>query len=228
MTIDGPSGVGKGTISMRLSCQLGWHLLDSGAIYRCLAYAVQWAGIALDNQAGITQIAQNLDISFHQSSDKQLTIYLAGENISQAIRTDDISVISSKIAGFATVRSALLDRQRQFAQPPGLIADGRDMGTVVFPDADLKIFLNASHDERVKRRFLQLQQKHTKISLQQVEQELLARDQRDSRRKVAPLKAAKDAIVIDTTDLTVEQVLATILDAAQAKGINLVIKQDSD
>ncbi len=219
ITIDGPSGVGKGTVSMRLAKQLKWHLLDSGAIYRCLAYVVQLHGVALDDEQGIFQVAQNMDIHFGQSSNGQLIIKLADDNISQAIRTDEISVISSKISGFASVRTALLARQRDFARLPGLIADGRDMGTVVFPDASLKLYLHASDDERVKRRYLQLQQKNASIDREQVKKDMLARDQRDSCRKVAPLKPAVDAIVIDTTDLSIDEVLAVILGMMREKSM---------
>ena len=202
ITIDGPSGTGKGTVSQLLAQHLDWHYLDSGALYRVLAFAAKQHAIPMDNESALEVLAGHLDVQFINS-----TILLEGDNISKTIRTEECSANASKIAAFPKVRQALLGRQRAFAEPPGLVTDGRDMGTVVFPHALLKIYLIASEAIRAQRRYHQLKAKGNDVTLAQVVKELTKRDQRDAGRTIAPLKAADDAITIDTSDLSIEQVL---------------------
>lgn len=212
ITIDGPSGSGKGTISKLLAQKLGWHLLDSGALYRVLALAAVKQGIDLGDVSALHELALNLPVEFVGLENSKSKILLDGEEITAAIRTEACSKSASKVAVIPKVRAALLERQRQFQQLPGLVADGRDMGTVVFPDAKCKIFLTASCEERAQRRCKQLQEQGISVSLRAVLQDLMARDARDKDRKVSPLKPAKDAITVDTTDLDVEEVLQKIVE----------------
>jgi cytidylate kinase len=198
ITIDGPSGSGKGTISQLLAKKLGWHFLDSGALYRVLALAALKQHIDLQDVAALAQLAADLEVKF-----------------SAEIRTEECSKAASKIAALPQVRKALLARQREFRKAPGLVADGRDMGTVVFPDAKLKIFLTASQQERAKRRHKQLQESGINVSLHDVLQELIERDVRDKERNVAPLRPAHDAKIIDTTNLTIDEVLKRVMDCAK-------------
>ncbi|GAB1104648.1 MAG: (d)CMP kinase [Shewanella algae] len=195
VTIDGPSGAGKGTISQLLANKLGWKLLDSGAIYRVLALAAIHHDVELDNEEAITLLAAHLDVQF-----------LAG-----AIRTQECSDAASRVAAFPRVREALLRRQRAFRVAPGLIADGRDMGTVVFPHAPAKLFLTASAEERAQRRYNQLQDKGFDVNIERLLTEIQERDHRDMNRAVAPLVPAEDALVIDTTGLGIETVLELAL-----------------
>jgi len=214
MTIDGPSGAGKGTLCQLLAEKLGWHLLDSGAIYRVLSLAALHHDVTLDNEASLVPLAANLDVQFQVEGD-QVKVILEGEDVSRTIRSQEVSDAASKIAVFPRVREALLRRQRAFRQAPGLIADGRDMGTVVFPDAEVKIFLDASAEERAQRRYKQLQDKGFDVNFERLLTEIRERDDRDRNRATAPLKAAEDALVVDSTAMTIDEVLATVLSYAE-------------
>lgn len=206
ITIDGPSGSGKGTIAGLLARQLGWKLLDSGALYRLLAFAAGNHGIDLTNEEALKQLAAHLDVQF---IDKR--IILEGEEVTDVIRNERVGAGASMVASLPAVRDALLQRQRAFEEAPGLVADGRDMGTVVFPHAPLKVFLTASAEERAQRRYLQLKAKGDDVNLASLLDEIRARDERDTQRAVAPLKPAADAIMLDSTELSIEQVLDVIL-----------------
>ena len=210
ITIDGPSGAGKGTVCQRLAEKLGWPLLDSGAIYRVLALAALHHEVALDNEEALVALASHLDVSFVAGSDG-VRIVLEGEEVSAAIRTEQSGNAASKIAAFPRVREALLRRQRAFRSAPGLIADGRDMGTVVFPDAEAKIFLDASAEERANRRLKQLQEKGFDVNFDRLLIEIRERDDRDRNRAVAPLRPAPDALVVDSTSMDIDTVVETIL-----------------
>jgi len=209
ITIDGPSGAGKGTVAKLLAQKLGWHLLDSGALYRLLALAAQQQKLNLDNPQKIANLALELEIKF---VNKQ--IFLKSQEVSLQIRSEEIGMLAAKLAAMLEVRAALLDKQREFAQEPGLIADGRDMGTVVFPQAQLKIFLTASAKERAQRRLLQLQKKGQQADFTKILADINMRDAQDTQRKNAPLMAANDAIVLDSTNLNIAQVLEFITNAA--------------
>jgi len=212
ITIDGPSGAGKGTVASILANKLGWKLLDSGALYRLLAYAAGNHGIDYSNEDGLQALAAHLDVQFVAAAPGQTQkIILEGEDVTSAIRTEDIAAGASKVSALPGVREALLQRQREFLESPGLIADGRDMGTVVFPDAAVKIFLTASAEERAKRRFEQLTSKGHQVALAQVLAEIKERDERDSSRAAAPLKAAADALCIDSTGLSIAKVVELII-----------------
>lgn len=212
ITIDGPSGSGKGTVAGRLAEHLGWKLLDSGALYRLLAFAACNHGVALDNEGLLSQLAAHLDVQFVGATEgKPARIVLEGDDVTQAIRNEDVAAGASKVAALPAVREALLQRQRAFKEFPGLVADGRDMGTVVFPDAPLKVFLTASAEERARRRYLQLKAKGDDVSLPRLLDEIRARDERDTQRAIAPLKPAADAIQLDSTELSIEQVLERIM-----------------
>ena len=211
ITIDGPSGSGKGTVAGILAKRLGWNLLDSGALYRLLAFAAGNHGVALDNEALLEKLAAHLDVQFIGATDgKPARIILEGDDVTHAIRSETVAAGASKVAALPAVRDALLQRQRAFLEFPGLVADGRDMGTVVFPDAPLKVFLTASAEERARRRYLQLKAKGDDVSLSGLLDEIRARDERDTQRAIAPLKPAADAIQLDSTELSVEQVLERI------------------
>ncbi|TXR53142.1 (d)CMP kinase [Reinekea thalattae] len=218
ITLDGPGGVGKGTISALLAEKLGWHFLDSGALYRLTALAAINHGVSLKDEQAVALIAEHLDVQFVQN-DTVTHIVLENEKVTEAIRTEEIGTSASIVAAYGRVRDALLKRQRAFAVMPGLVADGRDMGTVVFPDAPLKIFMNASAQERAKRRVKQLQQKGLLPDYDTVLADITARDERDQSRSAAPLKPADDAILIDTTELSIEQVLDAVLEAAQQRAL---------
>jgi CMP/dCMP kinase len=212
IAIDGPSGSGKGTISQLLAQKLGWHFLDSGALYRVLALAVQQQTISIDNPEIIELLALQLDVKFEpQHIGMMPRVILEGDDVTDDIRSEICGNLASKIAVFPAVRKALLERQRAFRMLPGLVADGRDMGTVVFKDAALKIFLQATDEERAKRRYRQLQENGINVSLEDVLAELKDRDDRDKTRSASPLVPAEDAIIIDTTGLSIEQVIAKIL-----------------
>ncbi len=212
IAIDGPSGSGKGTISQLLAQKLGWHFLDSGALYRVLALAAQQQTISMDNPDALELLALHLDVRFEpQQIGMMPRVILEGDDVSEDIRSEICGNLASKIAVFPAVRQALLERQRAFRMPPGLVADGRDMGTVVFKDAPLKIFLQATDEERAMRRYRQLQENGINVSLDDVLTELKDRDERDKTRAVSPMVPAKDAIIIDTTGLSIEQVIAKIL-----------------
>lgn len=208
ITIDGPSGAGKGTISHMLADRLGWHLLDSGAIYRVLSLAALHHNVDLDNEEALSLLASHLDVQFLTGDVKHgVKVILEGEDVTSDIRTQECSNAASKVAAFPRVREALLRRQRAFNTMPGLIADGRDMGTVVFPNAPAKLYLTASAEERAQRRYNQLQDKGFDVNIDRLLVEIKERDDRDMNRKVAPLVAADDALVIDTTAIDIEQVL---------------------
>lgn len=211
ITLDGPSGTGKGTLCHLLAKHLGWNMLDSGAIYRVLAYAVRKNEMNTDDMAQLTQLALNLNLRFESSAENETRVILDDEDVSLKIRSEQCGQDASKIAALPEVRQALLERQRDFAQLPGLVTDGRDMGTVVFPDAVLKVFLYASSEERANRRYLQLKESGINVSLAQVVEELVKRDTRDTARTHAPLKPADDAVQIDTTGLTIVQVYHNVL-----------------
>lgn len=209
LTIDGPSGSGKGTIARLLARRLGWHMLDSGALYRLTALAARRRGIDLADAQAVAEVARALDVRFE--GDEETRVLLDGDDVTLAIRTEEAGAAASTVAAHPLVREALLDRQRRFAQPPGLVADGRDMGTVVFPDAPVKIYLDASAEVRGERRCKQLKDKGLDANLTQIIEDIRLRDQRDMQRPVAPLRPAEDAYVIDSSHLTVEQVLAECL-----------------
>ncbi|HEX5362147.1 MAG TPA: (d)CMP kinase [Fluviicoccus sp.] len=213
ITIDGPSGSGKGTIAHRLALKLGFHVLDSGALYRLLALAAQQHGVQTDNEKGLEVLAAYLDVQFEDNNGEAMLI-LEGDDVTQIIRTEEVGAAASRIAALPGVRSALLQRQHAFREMPGLVADGRDMGTVVFPDACLKIFLTASAEARAERRYKQLLQKGFDANLAAILEDIRARDLRDTQRAVAPMKPAADAIVLDSTALGIEAVLQAVITAA--------------
>lgn len=220
ITIDGPSGSGKGTIAALLAAKLGWSFLDSGALYRLLAFAARNHGVDLTNEEGLKALAAHLDVQFSVTEPGQsMRIVLEGEDVTQAIRTEAVGAGASQVAALPVVREALLQRQKAFREPPGLVADGRDMGTVVFPDATLKIFLTASAEERARRRYLQLKAKGDDVNLASLLEEIRARDERDTQRVAAPLKPADDAIQLDSTSLTIEQVLEQILGEVEKRDL---------
>lgn len=219
ITIDGPSGSGKGTIARRVADRLGWHLLDSGALYRLVALAGERKGIARDDEAGHERVAQQLDVRFGLASDGGEQVWLEGEEVSSAIRTEQAGEGASQVAAMPGVRAALLERQRAFATPPGLVADGRDMGTVVFPAAALKIYLTASAEERARRRHNQLKDKGLDANLAALSLDIAERDRRDASRPIAPLKPADDALIVDSTSMTIDGVLARVFELAARKGL---------
>jgi len=219
VTIDGPSGSGKGTIGRRLAAAAGWHRLDSGALYRLVALAGQRRGLIPLDVAGHAALAQSLSVAFEVDEAGEERILLDGSAVTTELRAEAAGQGASRVAAWPEVRAALLDRQRGFAQPPGLIADGRDMGTVVFAAAPLKVFLTASAEERALRRFKQLNGKDSGVSLAALSREIAERDLRDSTRSVAPLLPAPDAVVIDSTAVPVEQVLARVIELGRARAL---------
>ena len=210
LTIDGPGGAGKGTICQLVAKQLGWHLLDSGALYRLTALAASKHGVALDNESSVAVLAKHLDVQF-VPGDGLVNTILEGEDVSRDIRTEEVGAMASQVAALPEVRQALLERQRDFAQAPGVVADGRDMGTVVFPSAPVKIYLTASAEERAKRRYLQLVEKGVDADIEAILADIQARDDRDMNRDVAPLKPAEDALIVESTNMSIEQVLDVVL-----------------
>ncbi len=214
ITIDGPSGAGKGTLCKAMAEALQWHLLDSGAIYRVLALAALHHQVDVTSEDALVPLAAHLDVRF-VASNGNLEVILEGEDVSAEIRTQDVANAASQVAAFPRVREALLRRQRAFREAPGLIADGRDMGTVVFPDAPVKIFLDASSEERAHRRMLQLQEKGFSVNFERLLAEIKERDDRDRNRAVAPLVPAADALVLDSTSMSIEEVIKQALTYAQ-------------
>lgn len=211
IAIDGPSASGKGTVAALVARELGFHYLDSGAIYRVAAHAAARAGVALDDEAALAFLARALDLRFDG-----IEVYLDGQPVGDAIRTEDAGRAASRIAALPDVRAALLDLQRDFRRPPGLVTDGRDMGSVVFPDARVKVFLTASAEERAKRRYKQLIEKGFDANLAALFQDLTERDARDAARASAPLKQAADALLLDTTGLSIDQAVLFVIDAYRA------------
>jgi cytidylate kinase len=206
LTIDGPSASGKGTVAERVARALGFHFLDSGALYRLTALSAMRHGVALDDEAGVATLAATLPASFRDGA-----VWLGGENVGDAIRVEVVGEGASKVAALPAVRAALLDRQRAYRQAPGLVADGRDMGTVIFPDAQAKVFLTASAEARAERRYKQLIEKGISASLPALVADMRARDARDTARAVAPLKPAPDALLLDTTDMDIESAVQAVL-----------------
>ncbi len=221
--VDGPSGAGKGSLSQRLSSAFGFHLLDSGALYRLTALAAQQHNVALDDESALADLARNLDVSFIiADSDPPVQAVLDGVNVDSELRTQQCAGDASTLAVFPAVREALLEQQRGFRQSPGLVADGRDMGTVVFPDAELKIFLTASAQERAERRHKQLIAKGISANLRALLKEIEVRDERDSSRSTAPLKPADDAIHIDTSGVSLQSVFEQVMSLTASKGIKAI------
>ena len=209
ITIDGPSGTGKGTITQLLAQHLGWHLLDSGALYRVVAVGIEKNNILINEINKVCEFAGAMEVAF--GSEFEGSITLNGNEISHLARLEETAEKASKVAAIGELRAVLLQRQRDFCRPPGLVADGRDMGTVVFPSADLKIYLTASAEERAQRRYKQLINKGVGVNLRDLLQDIASRDERDANRQVSPLRPAYDAVVIDTTSLTIDQVLEKVL-----------------
>lgn len=218
ITIDGPSGAGKGTISQLVAKALQWHFLDSGAIYRLCGLACLKNNIDLSNHEQVTEAANTLNIDF-KVTEQGLETYLNGEEVTAQLRTETTASAASQVAAINAVREALADRQRAFAKAPGLVADGRDMGTVIFPDAPLKIYLTASAEERAQRRYKQLQESGETVNLAAILRDIQQRDERDMNRPIAPLKPAQDAIVIDSSHLGIEAVYAKVLNLIQQRNL---------
>lgn len=218
IAIDGPSGAGKGTASRLLAQKLGWTILDSGAIYRVLALAAIHHQVDPSNEEALVPIAAHLDVQFScDEKSGHSKIVLEGEDVTHSIRTEEVGSVASKVASLPRVREALLRRQRAFQQSPGLVADGRDMATVVFPNAEVKVFLTASADERAKRRYLELISKGHDVTLGRLLSDIKERDERDMNREVAPLKPAEDAYLLDSTELDADEVLGKLLDFVYKK-----------
>jgi cytidylate kinase len=213
ITIDGPSGSGKGTLSRMLARHLRYHLLDSGALYRLVALAAMKKGIDLNNEEVVSQVASGLDVIFSLENDESAQILLEGVMVTDAIRQESVSMTASKVAAYPSVRAALLERQRAFAVAPGLIADGRDMGTTVFPAAQVKLFLTASAEARAERRYKQLCTKGESVDMAELVRDIRERDERDSNRAISPLKPAGDAVIIDSTAMTIDEVFTKMLAA---------------
>ncbi len=217
LAIDGPSGVGKGTVARIMAQKLGWHLLDSGAIYRAFALAVDARNIDVTDESALVEVANNLDLAFKTEANSELvSVYLDGQDVSKVLRTEQTGEMASKIASIGVVRAALLKRQQAFAKIPGLVADGRDMGTVVFANTPFKVFLTASAQERANRRLKQLQNQGSEGIISHILADVVARDERDSSRKHSPLKPAKDALIIDTTELSIDEVITQVSELIKA------------
>lgn len=216
ITVDGPSGAGKGTLCMLLADKLGFHLLDSGAIYRVLALAAIHHGVDTESEDALVPLATHLDVQFIAEGDL-VKVILEGEDVSGELRKEETGMAASKVAALPRVREALLRRQRAFSAAPGLVADGRDMGTIVFPEAEAKIFLDASAEERATRRLKQLQQKGLDVKFDDLLSEIQERDDRDRNRPVAPLRPAEDALVLDSTSMNIEQVVEKALHYIESK-----------
>ncbi|MFK8029484.1 MAG: (d)CMP kinase [Gammaproteobacteria bacterium] len=214
LAIDGPSGAGKGTVSHMVASRLGWHLLDSGALYRVTAIAALQRGVGFDDAEALAQMVGDLSINFVATPGGQEQIELDGQDVASKIRTEHCGNLASKVAAVPAVREALVAAQRGFRKAPGLVADGRDMGTVIFPDAELKIFLTASAAERAQRRYKQLIDKGLDVSLAALLEDIAERDHRDANRKVAPLRPAADAMMLDTTSTSIDDVVSQVLELA--------------
>ena len=220
ITVDGPSGSGKGTVCRLLARSIGWSLLDSGALYRLVGLAARNHGVDMDNHPALEVLAGHLDVQFEPGSgDDDLRIVLEGEDVTQTVRTEEVGALASRVASVGAVREALLARQRAFRVKPGLVADGRDMGTVVFPDAELKVFLTASAEERAQRRYRQLIAAGDAVSLPRLVSDIEARDRRDTERAVSPLRPAAEAVVVDTTGRSIAEVFNHLSRLAQDRGL---------
>jgi len=218
LAIDGPGGAGKGTISRLVARELGWHLLDSGALYRLVALDALQRGVALDQDSGVAGLAARLDAQFETRGD-QARILLNGQDVTDAIRSEAVGEGASRVAALPGVRRALVQRQRDFRRAPGLVADGRDMGGVIFPDASLKVFLTASVEERARRRHKQLKDKGIDVSLSDLSRDMVERDRRDSARAIAPLKPSDEARILDTTGMDIPAVVAVVLRWARERNV---------
>ncbi len=218
ITIDGPSGSGKGTIAKLAAENLGWHLLDSGALYRLTALACQRHGVDTQVESAVERVAKHLDVQF-VPNEEETQVLLESEDVTKVIRTEEVGEIASVVAVYTAVREALLQRQRDFREMPGLVADGRDMGTGIFPDADVKIFLTASVEERARRRYLQLKAQGKDASLAELVEALAARDERDANREIAPLRPANGALVVDSTHMSITQAVEIVLEEARKAGL---------
>jgi cytidylate kinase len=212
LALDGPSGSGKGTIARRVAARLGWHLLDSGALYRLTGLAAERAGLDMDDEPAVAELARTLEVRFASDADGNEQIWLDGEDVTARLRTEETGRLASKVAAIPAVREALLDLQRGFRRSPGLVADGRDMGTHVFPDAQAKVFLTATPEERARRRYKQLKDKGIGVNLAALSQDIAERDRRDSERTIAPLRPADDAHVLDSSDLSIDEVTQAVLE----------------
>ncbi|ETN91598.1 Cytidylate kinase [Gammaproteobacteria bacterium MOLA455] len=219
IAIDGPSGAGKGTISRIVAKKLGFHYLDSGALYRLLGLSSVRHHVSIDSEKGLMALAEHLDIRFQTEKAGDFKVYLEGEDVSHELRTEETGLLASKLAQYPGVRSALLKRQRMFARTPGLVADGRDMGSVIFPAAELKIYLTASVEERAARRYKELLEKGEDVSLPALVEQVRLRDERDMSRDASPLRAAEGAIELDSSDMSIQEVTDTVLNILAVKGI---------
>ncbi len=215
ITIDGPSGVGKGTVSRAVADRLGFHLLDSGALYRLCAVAALKQSVSLDDDGALAELARSMQVRFDAD-----TVWLGAEDVSGDIRRETVGEVASKIAAIGEVRAALLDKQRAFAAPPGLVADGRDMGSTIFPAAAAKVFLDASAAERAQRRYKQLKGKGISVSLTRLFRDICERDERDRSRSASPLRPAPGAAVIDTTELSIDAVVVRVFEIVERSGID--------
>jgi cytidylate kinase len=215
LALDGPGGSGKGTVGREVAARLGWQYLDSGAIYRCVALAALQAAMPLDDEAAVAGLAGRLDLRFGAGAER--TVWLGGQDVSDDIQTEACGAAASRIAALPAVRQALVEKQRSFLQAPGLVADGRDMGTVIFPEAPCKVFLTASAEVRAERRYRQLLEMGEDVSLRDLTLELRERDRRDRERAVAPLVPAADAVLLDTSHVSIEEVTARVLELVHAR-----------
>ena len=219
ITIDGPSGAGKGTISRIVAKKLGFYYLDSGALYRLLGLVAVRHNVSVDSEKGLMALAEHMDIRFETEKEGTFKVYLEGEDVGRELRTEETGLLASKVAQFPGVRSALLKRQRMFARTPGLVADGRDMGTEVFPAAELKIYLTASAEERANRRYKELLEKGEDVSLRDLVEQVHSRDERDMSRDASPLRPAEGAVELDTSTMSIQEVTDTVLNILSVKGI---------
>lgn len=221
VTVDGPSGAGKGTLCLRLAQTLGFQLLDSGALYRLTALSAEKQGVSFDDEVALAKVAKTLDVRF-QLSEQGVQVLLSDEDVSSSIRQEHVGMNASKVAACGAVREALLQRQRAFASNAGLVADGRDMGTTVFPDAPVKVFLTASAEERARRRVLQLQNAGAEVDEAKILKDIETRDRQDRERSTSPLKPAADALQLDSTDMSIDEVLSQVLDLVrEVRGLSV-------